>query len=334
MTPSVPLRVAFWNTWLLRPRLWSDGPAFPGADGLFAPDVVPRASLVGAAIRDRFDVCALAEAFEPSEQRSVVAAMPGHRLVPGPGVGRFRFTGSGLATVVDERRVEVVDALSVAFRTGGDLRDSDTFATKGALLVRVRVDPDLPPVDVVSTHLFAGGEFLPIPGSENHLRHHQVRLRQLDELVDFVADHRQPANPLVIGGDFNVAAHDRHPALSDPEAHHRDLLAKLAPLGVADVWATHGVGAGTTSTFEHAAELPPDPDEPDAVWDDPELDAAHSPGNRIDYLWVAPPLDGGVSVDVDRPRRWAFSGREATGGPAGSLSDHLLLSTTLRLRAT
>ena len=63
--------------------------------------------------------------------------------------------------------------------------------------------------------------------------------------------------------------------------------------------------------------------------DDPDASAASAPGERIDYLWLATPP--GMTVAVDRPRRWAFSGRGVVGGPAGSLSDHLALSVTLRL---
>jgi len=81
MATEATLRVAFWNTWLLRPRLWRGGPAVPGGDRFFAPDVTRRAPLVGAAIRDRFDVVALAEVFEPSEQRSVAAAVPSSNTI-------------------------------------------------------------------------------------------------------------------------------------------------------------------------------------------------------------------------------------------------------------
>ena len=44
------VRVVFWNTWLLRPRLWPGGPALPFTDRLFAPDVTRRAPLVGRAL--------------------------------------------------------------------------------------------------------------------------------------------------------------------------------------------------------------------------------------------------------------------------------------------
>ena len=331
-SPSVPLRIAFWNTWLLRPRLWSGGPVLPGGDRLFAPAVPARAPLVAAAVRGRFDVCAMSEVFDPVEQNAVSAGLPGYRTVAGPGQQGLRRTGSGLLTAVDESKVDVTASVPCVYRTGGDLRDSDTFATKGALLVRVRVAPDLPEVDVVSTHLFAGGELLPIPGAENRTRHHEARLRQLAELVAFIEAHRSPTNPLVVLGDFNVSAHDPDPDLTDPTSRYRALADHLEPLGLRDVWADHGIGPGHTCTFRNPADLPADPDDPDQVVDDPNADPATAAGERIDYVWVAPPTDGATAVDVDRPRRWAFTGRGVQGGPAGSLSDHLALSTTLHLR--
>ncbi|MEO6988093.1 MAG: hypothetical protein ABI239_05530, partial [Aquihabitans sp.] len=132
-SPSVPLRIAFWNTWLLRPRLWAGGPAIPGGDRLFAPAVPARAPLVADAIRGRFDVCAMSEVFDPVEQDAVSARLPGYRSVAGPGQQGLRRTGSGLLTVVDESVADVTASVSCAYRTGGDLRDSDTYATKGAL---------------------------------------------------------------------------------------------------------------------------------------------------------------------------------------------------------
>ncbi|MBX3313040.1 MAG: endonuclease/exonuclease/phosphatase family protein [Actinobacteria bacterium] len=324
----VTLRVAFWNTWLLRPRLWPGGPPIPGGDRFFAPQVRERAPLVGAAVRGRFDVCAMSEVFDDEQQRSIGAAVPQALLVAGPGTAPFRFTGSGLVTLVDETTTDVTHVETLTYRAGGDVRDSDTFATKGALFCRVRIAPDLPEVDIVSTHLFAGGDLFPIPGANDASRHHHVRMGQVDELVAFVDGVRRPTNPLLVVGDFNVAADDPDPSLADPSDRYDDLRLRMASLGATDVWADHGVGRGPTCTFAAAEELPRDPDEPDQVADDPSGDGA---GERIDYLWFSPPTEGDLAVSVDRPRRWAFPGRGVRGGPAGSLSDHLALSVTLHL---
>ena len=320
---SVEVRIAFWNTWLLAPRLWRSGPRMPGMKGWFAPDVDARAPLVSQAVAGRFDVVALGECFERSEQEAVARGWPEATFVPGPQRRGARMQTSGLAALVAPGAT-VVRSANHAYRSGGDLRDSDTFATKGAQMVAVRMAEHVPPAEVVSTHLFAGGDLFPVPGAEDVARHHAARMRQVDELVAFIAAQHDPDCPLMVVGDFNVMADDPDPTLADPQERYRDLAERLAPLGLADVWAAHGVGPGHTCTFRSPQDLPPDPVEPDRVADDPDGSASTTPGERIDYLWLASPVD--TTVEVDRPRRWAFSGRGVQGGPAGSLSDHLALS--------
>lgn len=317
----------YWNTWLLRPRAWPGGPSLPFSDRLFAPDVTERAPLVGQALAGSFDVCALAEVFDPHEQDAVAVQWEEAEFQPGPQASFPRSVGSGLMTVVDPTTVEVVATESHRFHAGGDLRDSDTYATKGALLTRVRNESGAE-LDVVSTHLLAGGEWLPIPGAEDHARHHRARMAQVDELVRFVLEHRSHQNPLLLLGDFNVAEHDARTP-DDPTARYRDLVDHLAPLGVVDLWAELGVGPGPTSSFTSPADLAADPAVPDAA-----LDTADGPraGDRIDYIWATEPGGrAGTNVEFDRPRRWTFPGRPARGGPAGGLSDHLALSVTVHL---
>lgn len=325
------IRLAFWNTWLLRPRLWSGGPRLLPllGDRVFAPDVPRRAPLVGEALAGVFDVCALAEVFDEGEQDAVAAQWDEAEFQPGPGPAFPRRVGSGLMTLIDPERVTMTAAAHHTYRSGGDLRDADTYATKGALFTRIRASCGAE-VDVVSTHLLAGGEWLPVPGANDHHRHHRARMAQVDELVAFVQHERDHANPLIVAGDFNVPAHDpRTP--DDPTGPYRDLLAHLAPLEVVDLWAADGVGPGPTCSFRRGDPLPPDPAFPDAVLD--EDGPPDGPGERIDYLFYAPPWRRSPTrAEVDRPRRWAFPGRAARGGPAGSLSDHLALSVTIHLR--
>jgi endonuclease/exonuclease/phosphatase family metal-dependent hydrolase len=326
---SASIRVAFWNAWLLHPRFTHRRRRLPDWGGWFAPHVDRRAPLVAEAVKGRFDVVALGECFERSEQRAVSDAWHDASLVPGPQRFRRRHSTSGLATLVDRHRVELVRVAELHYHRVGDLRDSDVLASKGALLTAVRIHPDLPPVEVVSTHLFAGGELLPLPGARDQARHHAARMAQVDELVGFIGREHDPASPLLVVGDFNVAAHDPDPTLPDPTVRYRDLAHRLEWAGLRDLWADHGVGPGPTCSFTDEAHLPQDPEEPDRVADDPDGHPLESPGERIDYLWLATP--DGLTVEVERPRRWAFHGRDAVGGPAGSLSDHLALSVTLHV---
>lgn len=325
------LRVAFWNAWLLAPRVSTRGPRLPGGQQFFAPDVDERAPLVAEAVKGRFDVVALSEVFERSEQWAVQASWPRAHARKGPERSSVGRTGSGLLTLVDPV-VAVVGSAVHTYAERGDARDSDWFSSKGALLVHVRTGPDGtgPGLDVVSTHLLAGGDLLPLPGADDRTRHHTARMAQVDELVAFVERERDPAAALVVAGDFNVPAHLPGRSGDAATAEYDDLRSRLEPLGLVDVWATSGVGAGNSCTFVDAAELPADPDEPDCVLDAPS-DSVDGPGERIDYLWLGQPAEGSVRATADRPRRWAFPGRPVTGGPAGSLSDHLLLSTTVHL---
>ncbi len=322
------LRIAFWNTWLLRPRVWPGGPAVPFGDRLFAPQVPARSPLIGPAVRDRFDVVALGECFESEEQDAVAKSWPEATVVAGPQRRRRKFTGSGLMTLVSPL-ARVTHHIGHSFTSGGDWRDSDTFATKGALFTRVQAG-DLE-IDVVSTHLLAGGDLFPIPGHDDTVRHHDARMAQVDELVAFIQRQRSAAAPLLLVGDFNVCAHDHEPRLAEPAERYRDLAERLTPLGVSDVWADHGIGPGHTCTFTESSDLPADPEDPDCVADDPDASPATAAGERIDYLWLGDAPNGSVTVRAERPRRWAFPGRDVQGGPAGSLSDHLALSVTLHL---
>ena len=331
------LHLAFWNTWLLAPRLWATGPRLPGGERMFfAPDVERRAPMVGPALAGRFDVAALAEVFEHSEQAAVAASWPEAERAIGPHRKRFKPTGSGLMTLADAGRATITRVERLAFRSGGDWRDSDTFATKGALLTTVRLHHDdgtpaveLPEVELVSTHLLAGGDLFPVPGARDQARHHAARMRQVDELLVWIDHRHRPGNITMLVGDLNVAAHDPDPELADPTSRYRDLMSRVRAHGFRDLWAQHGVGPGHTCTFDHAFDLPSDPDHPDRVIDRADEEEATAPGERIDYLLLAEPDDPAITVDVGRPRRWAFHGRPAKGGPAGSLSDHLAVSVTL-----
>ena len=324
------LRIAAWNTWLLAPRLWPGGPHVPGGERFFAPDVGVRAPLVGEALAGRFDVAALSECFEASERNAVASTWPAAQLVEGPRPGFTSLTSSGLATLIDPTNVSLTLVKRHAYRSGFDLRDSDSLATKGALLTTIRLGTAGPEVDVVSTHLVAGGDLLPLPGANDQARHHSARMAQVNELLAFIDRQHDPANPLLLVGDLNVAAHDPDPDLDDPTVRYRDLAERLGSVGLEDLWPAHGVGPGHTCSFTDPADIPTATDDSDAVRDDPEADPRTAPGERIDYLWLAVP--DGVEVDIDRPRRWAFRGRSARGGAAGSLSDHLALSTTLHVR--
>lgn len=75
----------------------------------------------------------------------------------------------------------------------------DCLANKGVLLVRVQV-PGVPvPVDIMTTHLNAQRA-----SGVSLKRALYAHNRQIDEIDDFLDTHRDPRNPLIFGGDFNM----------------------------------------------------------------------------------------------------------------------------------
>lgn len=112
----------------------------------------------------------------------------------GEGIGKF--VDSGLEILSD---YPVLAVRRVAFPTFA-CAGYDCLANKGALLVRLAV-PGMPtPIDVVTAHLNSrGASGAPIRRSIAAYR------QQVDMLTAFVAHSRDPANPLIVAGDFNVS---------------------------------------------------------------------------------------------------------------------------------
>jgi endonuclease/exonuclease/phosphatase family metal-dependent hydrolase len=76
----------------------------------------------------------------------------------------------------------------------------DCLAAKGVLLVRVRV-PGVPaPVDIMTTHMNSAGRAAGVP-LERTLAAHRF---QTLESARFIESARDPENPLILGGDFNM----------------------------------------------------------------------------------------------------------------------------------
>ncbi|MCU1452396.1 MAG: Endonuclease/exonuclease/phosphatase [Acidimicrobiales bacterium] len=330
MDPDRPLRLLFWNAWLLHPRLWSSGPRLPDVGGHFSPAIERRARLAGEVVVGRADVTAFAECWEASDAAAVAAAWadrPGVTVVAGPARGRRHLTGSGLLTVVDG--LPVVRRAKVTYQAVGDWwRDADALASKGASLVEVVAGPGRPRVEVCSTHLLAGGgSLVPAPGHDDQRRHHAVRMAQVDELVAFLQREHDPANALVLVGDLNVAAVDPVDAV-DPTAGYRELVERLGPLGLVDAWPQHGVGPGGTCDFSPIADLPLAADGSGAVVDLLDEASRFPKAQRIDYALIATPAERPASVGVGAIRRWCFQGDDGRD-PQGCLSDHLALSVDL-----
>ena len=347
--PIDPVRLLFWNVFLLKPRPIPGLPGLPAIGELAAPAVHERASAIGRRLRGRFDIAALSEVFEPDDRARVEAGWASSTLDVAVGPqrevrrGAPGFASSGLCTLVDRYPMTRTETHQFATR-GSYLHDADALANKGVLMVEVDVLPGAGRLEVYSTHLIYGTGLVGGQTAQDPVRRHRLRMAQVDELVAFVQRVHDPANVVAIVGDCNVPA--VAPAYPDgPTAQHDDLLERLAPLGMRDLWSESGVGAGDTcgnalDPFADQIDLV----EPDALVDRPDEAAATALAAagpdpeiaaeryRIDYLFLQRPREEHtLRLTPSAPRRFAFP--RGVTAPARDrlprLSDHLAVAVEL-----
>lgn len=343
---AVELRCCFYNAFLLR----AARVPLPGRPRYLhsAPAVDARARELGHRLAGRYDVAALCEVFDQSEQRALVSGWHGRggrhgrpRTAAGPPTFLRRVPlvkTSGLLTVVDGRAV--ARTATHLYRTRGHrFLDADAWAHKGALLVEVDVGLAAN-LEVYSTHLIWGGDLL-VPRE----RHHRsavadFRQAQAHELLDFVRRTHRPGNATLVVGDFNIDA-------LHPSAAYTDLTGAMGDAGFDDLWLTHGTGPGWTCDLRKAPEViaVADPDDPDRCLDraseedqasaDASPEHGNEPGKRIDFAWLRRPTgEDGVAVAVRAVRRLAFPREPGSPGydELPFLSDHLGLHLELAFR--
>lgn len=163
------------------------------------------------------DVVLVQEAFTPRGARIGKAAGYANR-VRGPSVSDMPETGLPDQDHIDGRRVRKGERSGKLFGSGlyvfsdypvvdvhrrGFSRHAcaglDCLSAKGTLLVRVAI-PGLPtPVDIMTVHMNAQGAAR--VREARTLAAHQY---QTLESAQFLLENRDPANPLILGGDFNM----------------------------------------------------------------------------------------------------------------------------------
>jgi endonuclease/exonuclease/phosphatase family metal-dependent hydrolase len=127
-----------------------------------------------------------------SERTPFAGMVVGARdLFRGEGVGKLM--GAGLHVFSD---APIVDVRSIAYNNCAGL---DCLANKGAMLVRLAPEGVPTPIDVVNTHMNSR-KASRAPRSRTLPAHNG----QMRELSAFLQANRQPGNPLLLGGDFNV----------------------------------------------------------------------------------------------------------------------------------
>lgn len=323
------VRLLWYNAFLLHLELpWRGGPVRLEAGSAW----LARAVELGRALAGRYDVAALSEVFDEPELRAVLTGWSGRPAAHAVGPVRRRIPvvgkSSGLVTVADG--LSVVRRAARRFAAKGvPWRDADAFASKGALLVEVDVGA-AGNLEVYSTHLIAGNDFLKRPGGP-FSANAAVRHRQVEELVAFIEEVHLPGNVALVVGDFNVPAHDPHEGV--PDRDYERLRSVLEHHGFADVWAEHGRGAG----FTHCLGAPPgavcrpDPDEPQYCAE-PAEPPVGARAARIDYAWLQRPEQAHlVAASVVGVRRRSFPRLPEADGYdlAPFLSDHLALHLEL-----
>lgn len=145
-------------------------------------------------------------AYGPGEDAAVATRLPqdaqsdvlerGAHWWKGEGVGKW--VGSGLILLSDYP-ITRVHRLSYSSQSCAGF---DCLAAKGAMLARLTL-PGGRAVDVATTHLNSRRA-----SGVAYDRANRAWLVQTEELRTFIAANRDPAVPLVLGGDFNVG-HDR-----------------------------------------------------------------------------------------------------------------------------
>lgn len=139
----------------------------------------------------------------------------------------IRIVGSGLA-IASAYPITVEQSQPFSRRACAGF---DCLSNKGGLHVRIKV-PGVPDqIDIVNTHMNAQGASGVRPS-----RHLPVHHAQALELSDFIAHARQPGNPLIVGGDFNMRGSERRFAFFET-AQPLQLVHQfcLAPVNACDV---------------------------------------------------------------------------------------------------
>lgn len=166
----------------------------------------------------------------------------------------------------------------------------DAMAAKGILHARIQVgDTDVHDyIDVFSTHLQAGSEL--------------IRRAQILELADFISEHANPSNPVILLGDFNVKGpYAEHTLDTNGQSMYDYFMQVLTTLPTAHVLEDIGLHL-TGGTNHHKYE------------DKHRKD-------RIDHIFLSP---NSLSVDPE-----TVSIKEFDGNGWRTLSDHAAVEANI-----
>lgn len=162
---------------------------------------------------------------------------------------------------------------------------------------------------LITRHPLANGQaltvingYFPQGENRNHETKFPLKVAFYKNLMQWLTDHHQPADPLVILGDFNIAPQDTDIGIGDKNRKRWLSTGKCAFLPEEREWIEHLKDWGLQDSFrlhhpETADRFSWFDYRSRGFEDDPRR------GLRIDHLMVTPPLaavctDAGVSYDI------------------------------------
>jgi endonuclease/exonuclease/phosphatase family metal-dependent hydrolase len=282
---SVSLRIVTYNAHLL-----------PGAAAGVAGERGAAKYRAGAIAEQlvEYDLIGICEAFDRVHSQTLIDAFQAgdpdrFQVAKGPKRSGRRLVGGGLLLL---SRYPIEESHTTTYKHSSRFLTSgfkaDGFAAKGALHARIRIGDDPHAViDCFLTHLES--------------RSKRARARQIKQLAEFIELHSTPQYPIVVMGDFNVAA-DAPNAVEQNgnKTPYQRLRAAMAhnDRQLIDVGSMFPKSRGGTS---------------DAL--------AEDGGGRIDYVFVSDPQ----ATDASRlePKEARTLPLLDDKVPEGSLSDHL-----------
>ncbi|RCS48235.1 hypothetical protein DTL42_13600 [Bremerella cremea] len=256
-----------------------------------------RAEKIGEQVAS-YDLIGLTEVFDATYRESLIDQVQSQaeqefHVALGPERSGRHMVGGGLLLL---SKYPILETHTVTYQNATWFFThgfrADGFAAKGALHVRILVDEQTgSAVDCFLTHLDS--------------RSANVRREQLQEFCTFIAEYQQKENPVLLLGDFNIAA-------TEPTSYNTEYDNLLAQIDRLRVQRFVDVGSSLSGGPTGSSDA-----------------LASGGGRRIDYIFAANPVaTQGLRLVPQAARHLPFRDEQV---PEGSLSDHLAVACEFAL---
>jgi endonuclease/exonuclease/phosphatase family metal-dependent hydrolase len=318
------LKFLWLNAYML-PNLKLDTPVWSGQVFDGAPAISSRAYEIGKTIKKfEYEIVALCEIFTVQSKDTLLSAWESTPYwARGPGEGSVNFKikvpivsdipiigdafeheiltvetiSSGLLTVLPGSYGLLSHSIEKFDAKGDPARDADAWSNKGVLKVVADTGFNTK-LEIYSTHLIYGGGLV---GDISSDERYKIQRKQLDQLISFIERERNPANFLMVVGDFNIYA---------SEEFYQELRWRMEEkLDLEDIWTRYAesrYGAKIGKTNDPSSCTLDKPPCENFADDKKNLDKINEEG-RIDYVFIQKPsASHDMAVDISRPRRVPF----------------------------